>query len=48
MYEKFAWQAGYGAFSVSSSRLDSVKKYIAGQKEHHRTVTFKEEFHTVP
>jgi len=44
MYEKFAWQAGYGAFSVSSSKMDSVKKYIAGQKEHHRTVTFKEEF----
>ncbi|MCE5185677.1 MAG: IS200/IS605 family transposase [Planctomycetaceae bacterium] len=43
-YEKFAWQNGYGAFSVSSSKLDSVKRYIAGQKEHHRTVTFKEEF----
>ncbi len=44
MYEKFAWQNGYGAFSVSSSRMDSLKRYIAGQKEHHRTVTFKEEF----
>ena len=43
MYQKFAWQNGYGAFSVSSSRRDSVKRYIAGQKEHHRTVTFKEE-----
>ena len=43
MYQKFAWQNGYGAFSVSSSRVDSVKRYIAGQKEHHRTVTFKEE-----
>lgn len=43
-YQKFAWQNGYGAFSVSSSRMDSVKRYIAGQKEHHRTITFKEEF----
>jgi len=43
MYQKFAWQNGYGAFSVSSSRVDSVKRYIAGQKEHHRTVTFQEE-----
>ncbi|MDH4202128.1 MAG: IS200/IS605 family transposase [Phycisphaerae bacterium] len=44
MYEKFAWQNGYGAFSVSSSRVEAVKRYIAGQEEHHRTVTFKEEF----
>ncbi|MHC5159175.1 MAG: transposase, partial [Planctomycetota bacterium] len=44
MYQKFSWQNGYGAFSVSSSRVDSVKRYIAGQKEHHRTVTFQEEF----
>lgn len=44
MYQKFAWQNGYGAFSVSSSKMDSVKRYIAGQKEHHRQVTFKEEF----
>jgi hypothetical protein len=43
MYEKFAWQNGYGAFSVSGSRVASVKRYIARQKEHHRTVTFKEE-----
>ena len=43
MYEKFAWQNGYGAFSVSSSKVDAVKRYIAGQKEHHRTITFKEE-----
>lgn len=43
-YEKFSWQNGYGAFSVSSSRVNAVKLYIAGQKEHHRVVTFKEEF----
>lgn len=43
-FEKFAWQSGYGAFSVSSSRKDSTVRYIAGQKDHHRAVTFKEEF----
>jgi REP element-mobilizing transposase RayT len=43
-YCSFAWQAGYGAFSVSYSNLDSVKKYIANQEEHHRKVGFKEEF----
>ena len=40
----FAWQAGYGAFAVSYSHLDHVKAYLAGQVEHHRTVTFQEEF----
>ena len=40
----FAWQTGYGAFSVSLSAAESVKKYIAGQEEHHRKVSFQEEF----
>ena len=40
----FAWQTGYGAFSVSCSNVEAVKKYIAGQEEHHRTVSFQEEF----
>jgi REP element-mobilizing transposase RayT len=40
----FAWQAGYGAFTVSCSGVDPVKRYIAGQEEHHRTRTFQEEF----
>ena len=44
LYQKFAWQNGYGAFSVSSSKKDSVKHYIAGQKEHHRAMSFREEF----
>jgi REP element-mobilizing transposase RayT len=41
---QFAWQAGYGAFAVSYSNLDSVKQYIARQAEHHRVKTFQEEF----
>ena len=40
----FAWQAGYGAFAVSFSNLDAVKRYIANQAEHHRKRTFREEF----
>ena len=43
-YRKFAWQDGYGAFSVSASQVKSVTNYIKGQKEHHRKRTFEEEF----
>ena len=42
----FAWQTGYGAFSVSYSHLETVKRYIANQADHHRTNTFQEEFIT--
>ena len=41
--EPFAWQAGYGAFSVSESQISKVVDYIAGQEEHHRTTTFQDE-----
>ncbi|MEW6774601.1 MAG: IS200/IS605 family transposase [Bacteroidota bacterium] len=41
---KFSWQEGYGAFSYSHSQIDAVAKYILNQKEHHRKVTFKEEY----
>jgi len=40
----FAWQEGYGAFSVSPSQVNRVKKYIANQAEHHRSRSFEEEF----
>lgn len=39
----FAWQAGYGAFSVGPSEADRIIAYIKGQEEHHRKVTFQEE-----
>jgi putative transposase len=39
----FQWQAGYGAFSVSQSKLDDVKRYIEEQEEHHRKTTFQDE-----
>ena len=41
---KFAWQTGYGAFSVSESMINEVRKYIANQKEHHRKTSFAEEY----
>ncbi len=41
---KFEWQDGYGAFSVSKSRLPDVIRYIQGQKEHHRKKSFQEEY----
>jgi REP element-mobilizing transposase RayT len=40
---RFAWQAGYGAFSVSESQIPKVIAYIAGQEEHHRKTTFQDE-----
>ena len=42
--EKFSWQRGYGAFSVSASQLDAVKKYIRNQDEHDKRKTFEEEY----
>ena len=40
----FAWQIGYGAFSVGLSNKENVMNYIKHQKEHHRKKTFQEEF----
>ena len=40
----FGWQAGYGAFSVSQSNVARVIAYIEHQPEHHRRLTFEEEF----
>jgi putative transposase len=42
--QDFAWQSGYGIFSVSFSQMASVRDYIAGQEEHHRKVSFQDEF----
>jgi REP element-mobilizing transposase RayT len=40
----FAWQDGYGAFTVSRSALDEVAQYIRNQREHHTTMSFQEEY----
>lgn len=43
-FAEFYWQAGYGAFSVSQSNVEAVRECIAAQQEHHRTVSFQEEY----
>ena len=43
-FNAFHWQAGYGAFSVSQSHVQEVRRYIELQDEHHRTRSFKDEF----
>jgi putative transposase len=40
----FSWQAGYGAFSIGESQSDAVIRYIQNQDEHHRKMTFQDEF----
>jgi REP element-mobilizing transposase RayT len=40
----FGWQIGYAAFSVNESQIPVVKKYIQNQEEHHRKMSFQEEF----
>jgi putative transposase len=40
----FAWQAGYGVFSVSRSNVDVVARYIANQEAHHRKRSFQDEY----
>jgi REP element-mobilizing transposase RayT len=42
--QAFAWQEGYGAFTVSPSHRENVRSYIARQEEHHRKRTFQEEY----
>ena len=46
-FRQFSWQLGYGWFSVSKSTVDEVVAYIGRQKEHHRKMTFKEEFRSL-
>ena len=43
----FAWQNGYGAFSIGSSQIEAVRRYIKNQEEHHRTASFQDEFRTL-
>jgi len=42
--EKFAWQTGYAAYSVSESQLEKVFQYIKNQKQHHSKQTFANEY----
>jgi putative transposase len=42
--QTFAWQSGYGAFSVGQLEYQKVINYISNQKEHHKVMSFKEEY----
>ncbi len=41
---KFSWQEGFGAFTYSKSQIDSVVKYILNQPQHHKKISFQEEY----
>jgi REP element-mobilizing transposase RayT len=41
---RFAWQEGYGAFTISSSEIAALQEYISKQEEHHRARTFQDEY----
>ena len=43
-FADFAWQSGYGVFSIGYSQMEEVRRYIARQEEHHRKKTFLEEY----
>jgi putative transposase len=43
----FEWQTGYGAFTVSHSQVDIVRKYAGNQQEHHRQLSFEDEFRAI-
>ncbi len=46
MLKDFAWQKGYGVFSLGVSQKETLFHYIDGQIEHHHTQTFQEEYRT--
>jgi REP element-mobilizing transposase RayT len=43
-FRNFHWQKGYGAFSIGQSNVETLKRYIRGQKLHHQRVTFQDEY----
>jgi REP element-mobilizing transposase RayT len=43
-YSEIAWQNGYGAFSIGQSQFDDLRRYIAGQRQHHARDSFQDEF----
>ena len=43
-YQGFAWQGGYAGYSVSQSVVENVVRYIDNQKEHHKVISFEDEY----
>jgi REP element-mobilizing transposase RayT len=44
---EFRWQAGYGAFSVGNAELEVVRRYVQDQENHHRKVSFQDEYRSL-
>ena len=42
--ERFEWQEGYGVFSYRQNDVDTIYKYVQNQEEHHKILTFREEY----
>jgi putative transposase len=46
-FADFAWQSGYGAFSIGHSQLDELRQYVGNQREHHRRLSFQDEYREI-
>ncbi len=46
-FSRFAWQNGYGAFSIGASAIPTLQEYIKNQKQHHAKMAFKDEYRTL-
>ena len=44
IHPKFEWQNGFGAFSIGESQIPAVRRYIQTQEEHHKKISFEDEF----
>lgn len=44
---EFAWQSGYGAFSIGFSQIPTVREYILGQEQYHRKISFQDEYRSL-
>ena len=47
LYQEFAWQRGYGAFSIGQSSTLALKNYIQNQEKHHKKISFQDEFRSL-
>ncbi len=46
-YQKFYWQNGYGGFSIHQEQVETLKRYIANQEDHHKKLTFTDEYYSL-
>ena len=46
-FADFAWQEGYGAFTIGESQVEAITRYIETQEEHHQSRSFQDEFRAI-